>query len=204
MRSPAVRIVPRYSHTLRLCCMTIYVAAPPQVHGLARAAGGAAGQRLHCGARQLLRGRQLAGRAQRGAHIHKIFAALFLTTAVHLPRFTDKPERRAGTLGSASFAAHASFYAGEQWLGAPNAVLTGQAPGGAPVTVVVTLYSPAFSAANASLTYKVGSARAMIRAPGCGRVSQGMDVTSQACICSDARVLCWPASRTRCRARMHF
>lgn len=89
-----------------------------------------------------------------------------------IPRFTDKPERRAGVLGSAFFAAHASFYSGVDWLGAPNAVLTGQAPGGAPVTVVVTLYSPAFSAANASLTYKVGDARAHMEPPGCGRMSE--------------------------------
>ena len=84
----------------------------------------------------------------------------------HLLRFTDKPERRAGMLGSAFFAAHAGFYSGADWLGAPNAVLTGQAPGGAPVTAVLTLYSPAFSAANASLTYKVRSARAMMRFKG--------------------------------------
>ena len=84
-----------------------------------------------------------------------------------MPRFTDKPKRRAGMLGSALFAAHAGFYAGDDWLGAPNAVLTGQAPGGAPVTLVLTLYSPAFSAANASLTYKVQSARPSIKAPGC-------------------------------------
>lgn len=90
----------------------------------------------------------------------------------HLFRFTDKPERRAGMLGSAFFAAHTGFYAGADWLGAPNAALTGQAPGGAPVTVVVTLYSPAFSAANASLTYKVWSAHAVMQELGCGRVSR--------------------------------
>ena len=102
-------------------------------------------------------------------------------------------------LGSAFFAAHASFYSGVDWLGAPNAVLTGQAPGGAPVTVVVTLYSPAFSAANASLTYKVrrracndevyrgqvfwGYPSEETLKMGCGRdVRKGLAVTLQACI----------------------
>ncbi|KAK9837023.1 hypothetical protein WJX81_008054 [Elliptochloris bilobata] len=68
--------------------------------------------------------------------------------------FTNKPERRAGSLDSGFFATGAGFYTGADWLGAPNAVLTGQAAGRS-VTVVLTLFSPIYFGANASLTYKV-------------------------------------------------
>ena len=86
-------------------------------------------------------------------------------------------------LDSGYFAAHASFYSGAQWLGAPNAVLTGQASGGAPVTVVVTLYSPAFSAANASLTYKACSAHAFFEAAGCVCACVLPSITGQSRAC---------------------
>ena len=70
-------------------------------------------------------------------------------------RFSDKPERRAGSLQTGVFATGAGFYSGADWLGQPNAVLTGQTARGAPVTVVVTLYSPAYNTESATLTYKV-------------------------------------------------
>ena len=81
-----------------------------------------------------------------------------------MARFTNKPERAAGALETRVFATGAGFRSGAVWLGEPNAVLTGQTARGTPITVVLTLFTPAYSNDSAVLTYK-----ARIPTPPCWR-----------------------------------
>ncbi|KAK9826126.1 hypothetical protein WJX81_006737 [Elliptochloris bilobata] len=81
--------------------------------------------------------------------------------------FTDKPERRAGSIYTQSFSTDRSFYVGKntsnEWLGRPNAALYGlrgepTAEGGETrnnTVFIVTLFTPKYDAAAQTLTYPV-------------------------------------------------
>lgn len=69
-------------------------------------------------------------------------------------RFTDKPIRRAGAFETSYFAESETFASGGQWLGAPNAALTGTHDG-QPYVVIVTLYSPVYDNTTHTLQYQV-------------------------------------------------
>jgi len=98
-----------------------------------------------------------------------------------MARFTNKPERAAGALETRVFATGAGFRSGAVWLGEPNAVLTGQTARGTPITIVLTLYTPAYTNDSAVLTYKARNPTPVLAAHRCGLHACARKLLGTAC-----------------------